>query len=108
MAWQITVDGHVLRERDVSMDDIAALEAATGETWKTLHPFNSGTIGMRMAACLLVRLAGWDLDAATKRVGEMKLDEFVDCLSSYDPDDDLPSEYTEGLPPVADGTSTDT
>lgn len=108
MAWQITVDGHVFRERDVTIDDVEAMEGVTGETWRTLHPLRSATMGKQIAICLLERRAGYAPEAARKLIGEMTLDQFLDCIGGYDPDDDMPSEYVDGVPQSADGTSTPT
>ena len=106
--WTLTIEGHVFREYDLTLDDIEALEGATGLTWRTLHPLKSGTVAKQIAVCLLVRRAAFDEVVATKTVGEMRGKDFLDCIGTYDPDADLPSEYRDGIPPQADGTSTPT
>lgn len=106
--WTLSVDGQVFREYDLTIDDLEAIETVTGQTWRTLHPLRSATIAKQITITLLVRRAGYEQANAEKVVGEMRGNDFLNSIGSYDPDADLPSEYQNGIPTSADETSTPT
>lgn len=105
--WTIAVDGQVFREYDLTIDDIEAMEEATGLTWRTLNPLRSAAVAKQMAVTLLVR-RGSDEVTAKKLIGEMRGGDFIDSIGTYDPDEDMPSQYENGIPQPADETSTPT
>jgi hypothetical protein len=57
---------------------------------------------------LLVTRAGMTAEAAEAKVKALKVNEYVDLLTTEKDDEDLPTEFSDGFPPVADGTSTPT
>lgn len=108
MAWTITLDGQVFREGDLTIDEAEKMEVATNLTWRQLNPIRSAAVAKGIAVVLFQTRLGLPEADAKKRVGEMKIDDFIDLIGTYDPDEDMPAAYDDGFPQSADETSTPT
>lgn len=102
--WRITFDGQVYREADLTIGQAETIETETGLTWRQINPLRSAACATAILAVLHAERTGISLDEARTKVRALKVNDF-----DVAPDeDDLPVEYTEGFPPEAAGTSTDT
>lgn len=106
MAWVITFDGQVYREADLTMNEIRQMEVASNTTWRFINPLRSANNACVILETLLEHRAGLTADEAKAKVGAVKVNDFLDMLSEEEEDADLPTQYEEGFPPEADGTST--
>ena len=104
--WVLTFDGQVYREADLTIDEAERIENATGTTWRFINPTRSARHGKAILACFLVTRAGLSQDDANAKVGALKVNDFLDMLSEEDLDADLPTEFEDGFPPVADENTT--
>lgn len=102
MAWRIQFDGQVYRESDLTIGQAEAIEKETGLTWRQLNPLRSAACASAILAVCHSDRTGVSLEAARAQVRALRIDDF-----NVEPDeDDLPSEFEEGFPPVADVLST--
>lgn len=108
MAWVLSFDGQVYREADLTIDEAERMETATNTTWRFINPLRSAGHAKAILATLLVTREGLDSAAANAKVGAVKVADFLDMISNEEEDADLPTQFEEGFPPPADGTSTDT
>ena len=106
MAWVLTFEGEVYREADLTLDEAERMEAATNTTWRFINPLRSAGHARAILQTLLVTRAGMAEDAAKAKVGGLKVNEFLDLLSEEEEDADLPTQYEDGFPPSAAGSST--
>ena len=108
MPWVLKFDGQVYREADLTIDEAERMEDATSTTWRLINPLRSAHHARAILSTLLVTREGMDAAAADAKVRALKVTEFLDLLSNEEEDADLPTEFQDGFPPVADGTSTAT
>lgn len=105
MGWVLTLDDFVLRDGELTIADAERLEDETSTNWRYIDPLRSAK---HAAACLRVgyEKAGLSKDEAAAKTAALSIDAFTDMYSLEDKDD-LPTEYTDGFPQPAAGTSTD-
>lgn len=104
MAWRITFDGEVYREGDLTIGQAEVIEKETGLTWRQLNPLRSAACASAILAVCHSDRTGVSLEDARTKVRALRIDDF-----NVEPDeDDLPSEFEAGFPPVADVLSTAT
>jgi hypothetical protein len=106
VAWVLTFDGQVYREADLTMDEAERMEIATNTTWRFINPVRSAGHARAILQTLLVTRAGMTDDDAKAKVGAIKVNDFLDMLSEEEEDADLPTQYEDGFPQSAAGTST--
>ena len=108
MPWVLKFDGQVYREADLTIDEAERMETATNTTWRFINPIRSAGHARAILSTLLVTRAGMSQDEASAKVGAIKVSDFLDLLTDEEEDADLPTQFEEGFPQPADGTSTDT
>lgn len=109
MAWQLTLeDGQVVREDDLTIAEVEAMEERSGLTWRQLNPLRSAAVAKAILSTLYERRDGLTRDAADKKVDEMKSSTVVDMVGVYDPAEGMPTMYENGIPQSGAETSTPT
>lgn len=108
MAWVLTFDGQVYREADLTIDEAERIENITQTTWRSINPIRSAKHARAILETFLVTRAGLAPDVAAKTVGDIKVNDYLDLLSHEEEDADLPTQFEEGFPQSAAGTSTPT
>lgn len=98
MPYRITIDDATFESDDLTLDEAIAIEQATGTAWSNLNPMRSGEHCKLVIAAYLARTRG--PEEAAKVVGSMTLREVLAAVKWVD--DDLPTEYEDGLPKAAD------
>ena len=98
MPFQVTVGGQVLTTEDLTLDEIAVIEADAGEPWLFIvsAPAKSAKHAKAILAAVLRR--GMDADAASAAAGAMTMREVLAAFELVD--DDRPIEHTDGVPVV--------
>lgn len=108
MAWILTFDGQVYREADLTIDEAERIENATQTTWRSINPIRSAKHARAILETFLVTRGGLTSDQASAKVGALKVNEYLDLLTTEEEDADLPQTYEDGFPPRAAEPSTDT
>lgn len=109
MAWKITLeDGRVVPEDDLTIAEVEVMEERTGLTWRQLNPLRSASCAKAILSTLYEKRDGLSRDEADKKVDAMKSSAVVDMVGFYDPDEDMPAVYENGVPQSGDETSTPT
>jgi hypothetical protein len=108
VAWVLTFDGQVYREADLTIDEAERIENACQTTWRSINPIRSARHARAILETFLVTRAGASPDAAKARVGALKVNEYLDLITHEEEDEDLPTQFEDGFPQSADGTSTPT
>lgn len=103
MPYRITVEGVTFDTDDLTLDEAIAIEQATGVPWTSINPLRSGEHCKLVIAAYLARTRGQEV--AAKTVGAMTLREVLEAVKWVE--DDLPTEYEDGLPKAGDGPATD-
>lgn len=104
----LTFDGQVYREADLTIDEAERMEVATSTSWRFINPLRSAGHARAILETLLVTRAGVSADEAKAKVGALKVNDFLDMLDVEEQDADLPTEFSDGFPPEADGSTTGT
>lgn len=103
MPWRIDFEGEVYREGDLTLDECDQIAGLMGLRWP-LHPAASAkSAKVTLAACVASR-TGKPIEEAMAAVGKLRADEFLEIVQNED--DDKPTDYVDGNPPVADEPST--
>lgn len=108
MAWVLTFDGQVYREADLTIDEAERMETASNTSWRFINPLRSAKNARAILETLLVTRAQMSEDAARAKVGALKVNDFLEMLSEEVDDADLPTQFEDGFPQPAAGTSTPT
>lgn len=108
MPWQITYDGHVWTENDLTISDCEKIEVLTGESWLTISPTRSAKHCRVIIEYLMTAKEGISEADAQAKVRNETATKFLDGKTIQFVDDDLPTEFTDGNPPPAVDPSTDT
>lgn len=108
MAWILTFDGQVYREADLTIDEAERIENATQTTWRSINPIRSAKHARAILETFLVTRGNLSAEAAAAKVGALKVNEYLDLLTTEEEDADLPKTYEDGFPPPADEPSTST
>lgn len=93
---------------DLTLDECITVEREAGVTWLELNPFASARQAKAVVGAVARRLGKKDTLA---RLGNMKATDVIDLLEYVAPDevkaeDDLPSEFVDGIPKAEDGPTT--
>jgi hypothetical protein len=106
--WVLTFDGQVYREADLTIDEAERMENASNTTWRFINPLRSAKHARVILSTFLVTRGGMSAEEATAKVGALKVTDFLDLYSDEEEDADLPTQFEDGFPQSADGTSTAT
>lgn len=103
--WRIEFDGHVLRESELTIEQAEQVESLTGSTWLRINPYTSAKHAKALLAVLYAARTSSSYDDVVAKIGAIPVAEYLDMVKADE--DDLPTEYTDGFPQPADGTSTE-
>lgn len=106
MAWVLTFDGQVYREADLTIGEAEQIENLTSSTWRVINPLRSAVHARAILQTLLTSREGVAAEVALDKVRGLKVNDFLDMLSQEEDDADLPTQFDEGFPQPAGGTST--
>jgi hypothetical protein len=102
--FEITIDGHVYRTDDLTIEEAVALEEECDKTWLQLNPVRSAKEFQATAALFLRRTR--TPEVAAKEAAAMKVKIAQENIRWVG--DDLPTEYVDGIPKVEGAPSTTT
>lgn len=94
--WQITFEGRVHREDDLTIDLAERIEELVGETWLHLVPLRSAKHARAILTVMHAAATGEPEAAVSSRVRALKIGEFIRLMEPAD--DDLPVSYQDGNP----------
>lgn len=100
MGWLIKIDGHEVSSDDLTLDDLDALEKATGTPWSALNPWRHATHAREFIRRALV-LSGVPQEDADARADNLRLS---DIKGAFDFVDDTTGER-EASPDIPLGRS---
>ena len=106
MGWRIEFEGEVYREGDLTLGQCEKIEEATGQSWLVINPLRSAKQARLILQLLAAERTGEPLEEVEKRVAALSADEYLNVMHSDVTEDDRPTEYVDGNPPVADEPST--
>jgi len=98
VAWSVRVGETWQSTDDLTLDEIEAVEKASGVSWGFLNPLRSAAAAKALYAAFLVR-DGVPDDEARTQVGALRL-KTAKHTFRYVEDDDLPDQWEDGLPVV--------
>jgi hypothetical protein len=100
-SWLIRVDGLEFNSDDLLIEDVGAIEKASGESWYIANPLVSIAVGRAFLAAAMLR-SGRTPDVVEKYLTSMKLGELRRAFT-FVPDDEPGGEVEEvdpsGPPP---------
>jgi hypothetical protein len=102
--FEITIDGHVYRTDDLTIEEAVALEEECDKTWLQLNPLRSAKEFRATAALFLRRTRSPEV--AAKEAASMSVK--VAQESMHWVDDNLPTEFVDGIPKEGGSPSTTT
>ncbi len=111
MPWQITYGGATYRESDLTLGQCEALEELVGSSWLSLNPLRSAKHARILTAFMVSEGTGRSFDEVSAEVAQLKVDAFLDGYENAprivdEEPDDMPAEWTDGIPPKAAVPST--
>jgi hypothetical protein len=98
VAWKVRVGDTWQNTDDLTLDEVEAVEVASGVGWGLLNPLRSAPAAKALLAAFLVRDGVSDADARAQ-VGALRL-KTAKHTFVYVEDDDLPDQWEDGLPVV--------
>lgn len=104
MPFEITIDGHAYRTDDLTIEEAVALEDECDKTWLELNPLRSAKEFRATAALFLRRTRAPEV--AAKEAAAMSVKVAQESMRWVD--DDLPTEFENGIPKEEGGPSTTT
>jgi hypothetical protein len=102
MPYRVTVDGEAFLTDDLTIDEAIAVEKATGTSWVFINPLRSADDCKAIMVAFLSRSK--PRPEAEGIVGSLTIRDVLKAVERVD--DDLPTEYEDGLPKAEAGTST--
>jgi hypothetical protein len=116
MPWQVTYQGETYRESDLTIGQCEALEELIGLSWLSLNPLRSAKQARILTAFVVAEGTGRPFDEVSAEIAALKADDYLKAYAdansavlAIEPEpDDLPSEWTDGIPPKAAVPSTST
>lgn len=113
MPWQVTYLGETYRESDLTIGQCEQLEEMIGLSWLSLNPLRSAKQARILTAFLVSERTGRPFDEVSAEIASLKADDYlqsyVDAMAPLlieQESDDLPAEWTDGIPPKAAVPST--
>lgn len=89
----------------MTIEQAEQVETLTGTTWLRINPYASAKHAKALLAVLYAARTDASYDDVVAKVGALPVTDYLDMVKTDD--EDLPSEYTDGFPQPAAGTSTD-
>lgn len=105
MAWRVEFEGEVYREGDLTLGQCERIEDITGRSWVTIDPISSAKQARVILEVCASDRTGLPVDEIRKRVEALSVEDFLAGYKRGE-DDDRPTGYEDGNPPVADEPST--
>ena len=105
MGWRIEFEGEVYREGGLTLELCERIEVESGQSWVFIDPLNSAKQARIVLEVCHADRTGLPLDEVRKMVAALTVDKFLAAYKKVE-DDDRPTEYVDGNPPVADEPST--
>lgn len=99
MPWQIRYNGKTYQENDLTIDDAEALEGLLKATWFEIDPLRSARHAKVVAGYVIAKGEGRAYDEVHAEIGRMRITDYVTAILPAD--DDMPSEWTDGVPQTA-------
>lgn len=101
MPWRIDYEGEVYREGDLTLEQIGKVERLTDKSWLHIQPIRFAGDAIAVLAVMVNARKNEEIDKVVAKVGELKPGDYLEMIQLED-DHDLPAEYRDGFPPVAD------
>lgn len=98
--WELTFDGLVFREVELTIAEHEALEARTGVSWLHVDPVRHARLAVQMLAHLVAARTGVDFDEVRLRARAIPVGVFLTDVRRM-VSADMPGSYIDGHPPVA-------
>lgn len=98
--WTLDFEGHKHRENDLTIGQAERIEDLTGESWLRIVPLRSAKHARAILVVMHAATTNEPEDAVSARVKDLKMSEFLKMYGTED--DDVPTMYLDGNPPVAD------
>lgn len=102
MAIEVTVDGKTWRTDDLTLDEAVEIEQACGVSWININPYRDAKQCRAIIVAFLTRERG--AEEAAKLAGAMSLADTLEAIRVAD--DDMPTEFEDGIPKAEAGTAT--
>lgn len=102
MPFELTIDGQVYRTDDLTIEEAAALEKECDKTWLQLNPLRSAQEFQATAAMFLRRTRAPEV--AAKEAAAIRVQVAQESIRWVD--DNLPTEYVDGIPKAEGSPST--
>lgn len=103
MPFILDFDGEQIRTDDLTLDEAKWVEKETGTAWIYLRPVADAGHALALLTVLNQR-RGLTLDEARLKAGRMTIRQLL-AMTEY-VEEDLPSEYVDGIPKAEGGPST--
>lgn len=105
--WRIEFEGEVYRDGDLTLGQCERIEELTGRSWLMIHPVRWAKDALAVLTVCVADRTGKPVDDVRGRFAAMKADDVMDLMKiATDEEDDRPTEYQDGNPPVAGESST--
>ena len=117
MPWQVTYLGETYRESDLTIGQCETLEEMIGLSWLSLNPLRSAKQARILTAFVVSERTGRPFAEVSAEIASLKADDFLKDYAGANSagplvieveSDDLPAEWTDGIPPKAAEPSTST
>lgn len=94
--WQITFEGRVHREDDLTIDMAERIEELVGESWLHIVPLRSAKHARAILTVMHSRACSEPEAAVEARIRALKIGEFIKLMEPAE--DDLPQTFQDGNP----------
>jgi hypothetical protein len=105
--WRIDFEGEVYREGDLTLEQCGQVERLTDRSWLHIQPIRFAGDGIAIIAVMHHARKGERIEDIIARVGSLKPEQYLGMIR-FEDEDDLPTEYRDGFPPMADEPTTGT
>src|SRR4051812_19673961 len=97
MPWLVRFEGEVLNTEDLTLDELGAIEEATGVPWITINPVTSIPVAKALLAMCLIK-GGVSDEVAREKVGQYRIKDINNVFDLVESGADLPSDWVDGQP----------
>lgn len=97
--WQISYEGRVHREDDLTIDMAERIEELVGESWLHMVPLRSAKHARAILTVMHAAATGEPETAVASRIKALRIGEFIKLMEPAE--DDLPTMFTDGNPQTA-------
>lgn len=95
--WQLTWNGEVYRQGDLTLGDAKKIEELLGLSWLEINPIRSATQAQVLLAYMAAARTGRTYGDVAAEIDAIPVDVFLRDVWALVADD-LPGSYTDGLP----------